>query len=286
MKSFYSFATSSLALSTAVLASEDVGKWRWSNNGEPDTTTILAANTAGTHTFEWKMLTKTGYEADTGNEYFRIEHQLEANIKATDQVTFEVAFTMKNDPWTNKMEMSDDGVVCKVVQSTQNTLLWDQTSEDIYYKCNNAYNCYHQAIAPVEQLFEKGSDDSTGANWTNPLLDDDEDAPYCTAPTDASSPYACTKIKCITQRLMVTGDDFDFEFLPDSSNDEMYIFPGRALLGINELDCSTKCTYLPNNLYSPNDAALEKITIKVRKGASTLLTGLFGAATAIALLAF
>ena len=86
----------------------------------------------------------------------------------------------------------------------------------------------------------------------------------------------------------MTGDDFDFDFLPASatSNDEMYIYPGRALLGINELDCSTKCTYLPNNLYSPNDAVLDKLTVKVRKGASTLLTGVFGAATAIALLAF
>ena len=84
------------------------------------------------------MYTKTGYEEDTGNEYFRIQHELEADIKATDQVTFEIAYTMQNDPWTNKMIMSDDGVICKVVQSTQNTIFWDQTSEDIYYKCTNA----------------------------------------------------------------------------------------------------------------------------------------------------
>ena len=58
-------------------------------------------------------------------------------------MTFEIAYTTKLDPWTNKTIMSDDGVICKVVQSTQNTVLWDQTSEDIYYKCTNAYNCYH-----------------------------------------------------------------------------------------------------------------------------------------------
>lgn len=85
----------------------------------------------------------------------------------------------------------------------------------------------------------------------------------------------------------MTGDDLDFDFLPDgTTNDEMYIFPGRALLGINELDCSTKCTYLPNNLYSPNDAALSKITIKVRAGAQALMTGLLGVVTAATLLAF
>lgn len=110
--------------------------------------------------------------------------------------------------------MSDDGVICKVVQSTQNTVLWDQTSEDIYYKCTNAYNCYHQAIGggTLVQLFEQGADDSTGANWTNPLLDDDTDNPYCT--TNSNTAYACSKIKCITQRLLVTGDTYDFDFKP------------------------------------------------------------------------
>lgn len=118
MKTFYSFA-STLALTA--LASEDVGLWRWS---ETDTNTILAAG-SGSHTFQWKMYTKSGFEEDTGKEYFRIEHELEGDVKATDQVTFEIAYTMKNDPWTNKMIMSEDGVICKVVQSTQNTLLWD-----------------------------------------------------------------------------------------------------------------------------------------------------------------
>ena len=133
MKNFYSFAS----LAVAALGSEDVGLWRWS---EIDTTTMLDKTAKG---FGWTMYTKTGFEEDTGYEYFRIEHELEADIKSTDQVTFEIAYTTELDPWTNKTIMSDDGVICKVVQSTQNTVLWDQTSEDIYYKCTNAYNCYH-----------------------------------------------------------------------------------------------------------------------------------------------
>ena len=240
--------------------------------------------TGGTKTFKWTMYTKTGYEEDTGYEYFRIQHELEADIKATDQVTFEIAFTMQNDPWTNKMIMSDDGVICKVVQSTQNTVFWDQTSEDIYYKCTNAYNCYHQAIGTGSQLFEQGSDDSTGANWTNPLADDDEDNPYCTAHTDTT--YACSKVQCITQRLLVTGDAYDFDFLPDgTANDVMSIGPGRGRLGINELDCSTKCTYLPNNLWEIR-GEMEAITVKVRAGASSMVVGVVGTIAAAALLAF
>ena len=276
MKNFYSFAL----LAGAAFGSEDVGLWRWSTQ---DTTEMLN-KTGGTKTFKWTMYTKTGYEEDTGYEYFRIQHELEADIKASDEVTFEIAYTMANDPWTNKMIMSDDGVICKVVQSTQNTVFWDQTSEDIYYKCTNAYNCYHQAIGTGSQLFEQGSDDSTGANWTNPLADDDEDNPYCTAHTDST--YACSKVKCITQRLLVTDDTYDFDFLPTSSApDVMTIGPGRGRLGINELDCSTKCTYLPNNLWETG-GEMAAITVKVRAGASSMVAGVVGTITAAALLAF
>ena len=79
MKTFYSFA--SLAISA--IASEDVGLWRWSNNGVPDEKTILN-KTANGHSFKWNMITKTGFEEDTGLSYFRIQHELEADIKSTD----------------------------------------------------------------------------------------------------------------------------------------------------------------------------------------------------------
>lgn len=212
-----------------------------------------------------------------------MEHELTADIKATDEVTFEVAFTSGSDKWTNKMVMSDDGVICKVVQNTQNTLLWDQTAEDIYYKCTDATTCIHKAISPTT-AFEQGADDSTGADWTNPLEDDDEDEPYCTAHTDTD--FACSKIKCITQRLMTTDDELDFQFAPTTTPafvDSMIISPGRALLGINESGCSTKCTYLPTGIYSQDGTT---VTIKVRTGAASLLTGLVGAFTAATLLAF
>lgn len=109
MKNFYSFAT----LAVAAVASEDLGPWRWSETAF--VTLIDISNTAGDFKFKWTMSYKTGYEEDSGLEYFRIEHELESDVKATDEVTFEIAFRMQNDPWTNKMLMSDDGVICKVV---------------------------------------------------------------------------------------------------------------------------------------------------------------------------
>lgn len=84
---------------------------------------------------------------------------------------------------------------------------------------------------------------------------------------------------------MVTDDEYDFDFTPTSATatDLMYVAPGRALLGINELNCSTKCTYLPSGIYSENGT---KFSVVVRQGASGLITGVLGAFTAAAILAF
>jgi len=115
------------------------------------------------------------------------------------------------------------------------------------------------------------------------LADDDEDTPYCTANTDTT--YACSKIKCITQRLLATEDDLDFNFAPTTTTtDTMIIKPGRALIGINASGCSSStCTYLPAGIYSEDGTTF---SIKVRAGAASLFTGLVGAFTAATLLAF
>ena len=66
----------------------------------------------------WEMTVSTAYDEDYGLEYIRFKHELTANIKATDEVSFEVAFTSTNDPWTNKQVIAEDGAVCKLTQST------------------------------------------------------------------------------------------------------------------------------------------------------------------------
>ena len=103
-----------------------------------------------------------------------------------------------------------------------------------------------------------GTDSGTGADWTNPHADDDEDRPFCTTHTTDSSTYACEKIKCIVQRPMSTTDEFDFQFrnyITDSATDDsMTINPGRAILGVNQADCSQYCAYLDTNLYDRTDA--------------------------------
>ena len=84
----------------------------------------------------------------------------------------------------------------------------------------------------------------------------------------------------------MTGDTYDFDFKPTASTpDVMTIGPGRGRLGINELDCSTKCTYLPNNLFD-TDGTMNAITVNVRAGASSMVAGVVGTIAAAALLAF
>jgi len=103
-----------------------------------------------------------------------------------------------------------------------------------------------------------GTDSGTGADWTNPHTDDDEDKPFCTTHSTDSSTYACEAIKCIVQRPMSTTDEFDFQFrnyITDSTvDDSMTINPGRAILGVNQSDCSQYCAYLDTNLYDRTDA--------------------------------
>ena len=50
----------------------------------------------------WKMYVQSVYDEDTGYEWLQIEHKLWADIKKTDEVQFEIAFTSKGDPWTDR----------------------------------------------------------------------------------------------------------------------------------------------------------------------------------------
>ena len=176
------------------------------------------------------------------------------------------------------MTISDDIAICKVVQSTQDTTFWTQTSEDKYKKCTTDTTCTNLAINPSATeggTFSDTADATTAADWTNPLADDDKDAPFCTKHTDTN--FACSKIKCLQQRKMDTGDKTtDFKLTPP---DEIYIRPGRAMLGINTLNCSS-CAYMP----ALNGGT--KFTITVRANAYTLLTSAAAALASLALITF
>ena len=125
----------------------------------------------------------------------------------------------------------------------------------------------------------KQTDASTGANWTNPLLDDDEDSPYCTPNSNVSTdPFACKSIRCITQRKLVTDDTKDFIF---EVGKKILIRPGRALLGLNTSGCGTACQTVEANVKTN-----EVIELTILAGANTLLAGAATALAALTMLSF
>ena len=104
---------STLSVSTLIAlvqASEDIGPHSYSK-----TTTTNLFNQNGT---KWDLTTQSVYDENKGIEYFRMTHELTAPIKATDLVSFEIAFTVKNDPWTNKFKIAEDVATCSLTQST------------------------------------------------------------------------------------------------------------------------------------------------------------------------
>ena len=281
MKASISFAS---LLAAQALASRDIGPWKYST-GDLEVTIFDKGG------MSWKIKPTSAYDLDAGVEYFRLEHRLVAPIAATDKVSFELAYTIESDPWTNKEVIAEDAVVCTLVQSTQDTRFWTQSNEDKSYSCTSAAeSCVPKAVTNADII--AAADSGTGADWTNPLADDDEANPYCTPGTGA---YACSAIKCIVQRPMKTTDTYDFQFRKDMTDntleDKMIIKPGRALLGINQSDCSTYCAYMEANLFTPddgngagNDATGNTITIPIKGGASQLVSA--ASALAALLLAF
>jgi len=162
-----------------------------------------------------------------------------------------------------------------------------QSGFDSKWYCSDVSNCLFRA-GTSPNTWSKTTDGASNEDWTNPLVDDDSTNPFCTPHTDTD--YACSKIKCIQQRLFDTGDVADFKLELGS---KMKIRPGRARLGINEKDCTTYCVYtqaLPS-ISTTTAATTEMVAggveFTVVSGASTLLTGFATmVASAVALTAF
>jgi len=96
---------------SSVFASEDEGRWNYSTK----TTTVIWKALADGETPIWSIISYSAFDADNGIEYFRLEHELEYDIKSTDKVTFELNFLVDQDQWTNKEVIMEDVVRCQVI---------------------------------------------------------------------------------------------------------------------------------------------------------------------------
>ena len=87
MKAIISFAS---AIACVVMGSSDSGPWEYKcSSGDDcwDKQTLYNFNDV-----KWQLSVQTAHDEDAGVEYIRFKHELEADIKATDVVTFEIAF--------------------------------------------------------------------------------------------------------------------------------------------------------------------------------------------------
>lgn len=233
MKTRFSFA----GLIAAAFAGEDIGPWTYSKKAK----LVLYENggTTGTtptsvpSTITWTLYTYSAFDEDAGIEYFRLQHELDAQIKGTDTVTFEIAFTSGSQYVTNKKVIAEDSAVCTMVRNVQTANFWTQTPTDHYYTTDKFDNVWLGIGASTTWV--KGTDSGTGNDWTAPWKDDDEFNPFCTPNSnDSADIFVCKKIKCLIQREMVTGDNNDFTFSTEKGKNYIMIAPGRALLGIND----------------------------------------------------
>jgi len=70
----------------------------------------------------------------------RVVHKLEANIKATDSIKFEISFVPLSK-WDNVDDsdyvngLGEDAGRCELNINDDNPRFWDATLTDIYYKC-------------------------------------------------------------------------------------------------------------------------------------------------------
>lgn len=218
--------------------------------GDITTTTMI-----DTTSLKWDVIMQVNVNEDSGDSNLRITHELTANIQKTDTVTFELSFVPESK-WDNVDDsdyasgLGEDAGRCELTNNVDDEQFWEVTLTDIYYKCNGT------PAAPVgttEPLTTKCSDaantynsnsvlseSSSNNQWTSPFEDDDSDAPWCTpANTEGGSysPYQCTKIKCVMERLLDTGDttyDWAFSESDDGTGliDNMMILNGRAQVWI------------------------------------------------------
>ena len=156
--------------------------------------------------WEWKVNVQTVVDEDTGGQWIQFVHELKANIKATEEVTFEMAFTSLSNPATDvKERIAEDSGKCviKLPSTATDKRFWTMTADDAYYKCAD-YIC-KDGIKTIST--------ETTKDWFIYRFDNDAYNPFCNPQTDSKlkTVFACKTIKCAHRRLVNTGDDkYDF----------------------------------------------------------------------------
>ena len=255
---------------------------------------------AAVSTSPWYRLTSWGvYYEDTGVQAVRILAELNADIFATDKVTFEINFRPGNmADATDIASIGEDTVTCEMSRKTSDGAFWTANVSDGYAYCKgaNATNrCFPQLSSGAlvsEPYYYR--DESTKyetfqepqSDWATPFDDDDPDDFWCTKVNTTAgavlSPFECSKMRCYMERALAGSDTTkDLSFTPTATAaDTMKIQPGRAKVYINK---ATTNFALP----AMNDAMASAMTLQVPLGATAVYAvSLATAAATIATLMF
>ena len=149
---------------------------------------------------------------------------------------------------TDTASIGEDYVECEMSQSSTDGAFWSASVVEGYYICANGSGtdkCDEDSgglkLADAADTNYTKQTEGT-SDWVTPFSDDDPDDFWCTKANTTIgatlSPYECTKLKCVIERLFDTGDDTsDLAFTVSAgTTDTLEIKPGRARLFINSSD--------------------------------------------------
>jgi hypothetical protein len=220
----------------------------------------------------------------------RLEHILTADIFATDKVLFEIAFRPGSlDAPTDTKTIGEDYVTCEMSQSSTDKAFWSASVNEGFYVCNGTSaktdsTNVCKGIADSDSNYTSTAESTS--DWATPFPDEDPNDPWCTKANtkigEQLSPYECSKLRCIIERKLNTGDavkDLKFTVKPGKP-DSIVIQPGRARLFINK----------SNSLFQyalKNDWSATEQSLVIESGAAQLiLSAISSAAIIVALYSF
>ena len=251
-------------------------------------------------TSPWYRLTTWGvYYEDTGVQAVRLLAELNADIFATDAVTFEINFRPGNKGYaTDIASIGEDTVTCAMTRKTSDGAFWSANVSDGYSLCKGANvknRCFPEldtggalVSEPYYYRDESNKYDALTepqSDWATPFDDDDPDDFWCTKVNTtkgaALSPFECSKLRCYMERPIAGSDSTkDLDFTPTATTaDTMVIQPGRAKVFIN----SSVANF---NLPAMNDAMATEMSLSVPLKATFYTVSLATAAAALATLMF
>ena len=154
--------------------------------GTDDATYIkYNAYTGASDNMVWDMCVKSVFKEDDGEIYLRIMHKLTADITSAQIVTFQFAFTSASDPYFDrKNNLAQDVARCYAYRNSQDTRFWVQTASDGTFKCSDEI-----CSAPNTDWNDDTS--PSDVDWTNPIVDEDNNNRFCTPHATNSATYAC-----------------------------------------------------------------------------------------------